>query len=75
MLIGLAYIAGGSYLAFHSQIALESLTLFAAIVFAIESILEIVTFFQFRVYAGSVWALFDGRHACDGIPFLASMAK
>lgn len=60
LLIGLVYIAGGSYLAFHMQIALDALTLFVAVIFTIESILEIVTFFQFRVYAGSVWALFDG---------------
>jgi len=60
LLIGLVYIAGGSYLAFHAQIALETLTLVIATIFSIESILEIVTFFQFRVYAGSVWALFDG---------------
>ncbi len=60
LLIGLVYIAGGSYLAFHPQIALETLTLLVAVIFTIEGILEIVTFFQFRVYAGSVWALFDG---------------
>lgn len=60
LLIGLVYIAGGSYLAFHAQISLETLTLLIATIFTIESILEIVTFFQFRSYAGSVWALFDG---------------
>ena len=60
LLIGLVYIAGGSYLAFHAQISLETLTLLIATIFTIESILETVTFFQFRSYAGSVWALFDG---------------
>ncbi len=60
LLIGLVYIAGGSYLAFHPQIALEALALLVAVIFTIESLLEIVTFFQFRDYAGSVWALFDG---------------
>jgi uncharacterized membrane protein HdeD (DUF308 family) len=60
LLIGLVYITGGSYLAFHPQIALETLALLVGVIFTIESILEFVTFFQFRVYAGSVWALFDG---------------
>ncbi len=60
LLIGLVYIAGGSYLALHPQIALETLALLVAVIFTIEGLLEIVTFFRFRVYAGSVWALFDG---------------
>jgi uncharacterized membrane protein HdeD (DUF308 family) len=60
LLIGVVYIAGGSYLAFHAQIALETLALVIAIIFTIECILEVITFFQFRDYAGSVWALFDG---------------
>ena len=57
--IGLVYIVGGCCLAFHSQIALDTLGLAIATIFVIESILEIVAFFQFRSYAGSVWALFD----------------
>ena len=60
LLIGVVYIAGGGYLVFHPQFGLEALPLFVAVIFAIESILEVVTFFQFRLYAGSVWALFDG---------------
>lgn len=60
LLIGLVYIAGGGYLAIYAQMASEALSQVIAIIFTIESILEIVTFFQFRVYAGSVWALFDG---------------
>jgi uncharacterized membrane protein HdeD (DUF308 family) len=60
LLIGLLYLTGGGYLAFHPQIALEALALLMAVIFSIEGILEIVSFFQFRSYAGSVWALFDG---------------
>jgi uncharacterized membrane protein HdeD (DUF308 family) len=60
LLIGLVYIAGGGYLAFHPQLALETLTAVLAIIFTVEGVLEIVTFFQFRVYSGSGWVLFDG---------------
>lgn len=31
-----------------------------AAVFTVESVLEIVIFFQFPIYAGSSWVLFDG---------------
>jgi len=59
LLIGLLYIAGGGYAAFHPRIAFEALGLLIASIFSVESILEFVTFFQIRPYAGSVWALFD----------------
>jgi uncharacterized membrane protein HdeD (DUF308 family) len=59
MLIGIVYVAGGGYLAFHPGLALQSLTVVLAVIFAIEGVLELVTFFQFRVYPGSGWALFD----------------
>jgi hypothetical protein len=59
MLIGLVFVGGGGYLAFHSGIALESLTLVMAIIFALEGVLEIVVFFQFRTFTGSGWVLFD----------------
>ena len=59
LLIGLIYIAGGGYVAFHPRIAIEALGLLIASIFSVESILEFVTFFQIRPYAGSVWALFD----------------
>ena len=59
-LLGALYVAGGGYLALHSQIALESFTLVMAIIFFIEGVLEIITFFQFRTFNGSGWILFDG---------------
>ena len=60
MLIGIAYVLGGLYLAFHPGLALESLTLVVAVIFVAESVLEIVVFFQFRSLPGSGWILFDG---------------
>jgi uncharacterized membrane protein HdeD (DUF308 family) len=60
VLIGLVYVAGGGYLAFHPALALESLTVVMAAIFAVEGVLEIVTFFQSRAYSGSGWVLFDG---------------
>jgi uncharacterized membrane protein HdeD (DUF308 family) len=59
-LIGIVYVVGGLYLAFHPGLALESLTLVVAAVFFAESVLEIIVFFQFRALSGSGWILFDG---------------
>jgi uncharacterized membrane protein HdeD (DUF308 family) len=59
MLVGIAYIVGGGYLAFHPGIALESLTLLVAAIFFVEGAMEIVVFFQFRGLSGSGWILFD----------------
>ena len=56
--IGLLYMAGGGY--WHSiREWLRGAGLLIASIFSFESILEFVTFFQIRPYAGSVWALFD----------------
>ena len=60
MLVGIVYVVGGVYLAFHPRLALESLTLVVAAIFFAESVLEIVLFFQFRALSGSGWILFDG---------------
>lgn len=60
MLIGVAYVIGGVYLAFHPGLTLESLTLVVATIFFAESVLEFVVFFQFRGLSGSRWILFDG---------------
>ena len=59
MLIGLVYLLGGAYLGLHPHLALESLTIVMAVIFAIEGVLELVTFFQFRGFFGSGWVLFD----------------
>jgi uncharacterized membrane protein HdeD (DUF308 family) len=60
MLIGIVYVAGGGYLAFHPAIAVESLTLVVATIFLLEGVLEIAAFFQLRGLSGSGWILFDG---------------
>ncbi|MGA8366176.1 MAG: HdeD family acid-resistance protein [Candidatus Acidiferrales bacterium] len=60
MLIGLVYVVGGGYLAFHSALAVESLTLVVAVVFFLEGVLEIAAFFQLRALPGAGWILFDG---------------
>jgi uncharacterized membrane protein HdeD (DUF308 family) len=60
MLVGIVYIVGGGYLAFHPGLALESLTLVVAAIFFFEGVMEIVVFFQFRSLPGSGWILFDG---------------
>jgi uncharacterized membrane protein HdeD (DUF308 family) len=60
MLIGIVYIIGGGYLAFHPRLALASFTLVLAVIFLFEGIMEIVVFFQFRSLRGSGWILFDG---------------
>jgi uncharacterized membrane protein HdeD (DUF308 family) len=59
-LIGIVYVIGGFYLAFHPGLALESLTLVVASVFLIEGVAEIIVFFQFHALSGSGWILFDG---------------
>ena len=60
MLLGIIYVVGGFYLAFHPGLALESLTLVVAAIFLIEGIFEIIVFFQFRALSGAGWILFDG---------------
>jgi uncharacterized membrane protein HdeD (DUF308 family) len=60
LLIGVVYILGGLYLAFHPGLALASLTLAMALMFFFEGVLETVLFFQFRTLPGSGWVLFDG---------------
>jgi uncharacterized membrane protein HdeD (DUF308 family) len=59
-LVGVAYVIGGFYLAFHPGIALESLTLLVAAIFLAEGMLQLVVFVQFRALPGSGWLLFDG---------------
>jgi uncharacterized membrane protein HdeD (DUF308 family) len=57
LLIGVVYILGGGYLALHSQIALESFTVALAVIFMLESIMEIATSFLLRMAVGSGWIL------------------
>jgi len=60
MLIGIVYVIGGGYLAFHPGLALESLTLVVAVIFFVEGVIETLVFFEFRTLPGSGWIFFDG---------------
>jgi uncharacterized membrane protein HdeD (DUF308 family) len=60
LLLGIVYVMGGGYLAFHPGIALESLTLVVAAIFFVEGVIETIVFFEFRTLPGSGWILFDG---------------
>jgi uncharacterized membrane protein HdeD (DUF308 family) len=58
-LIGIVYVVGGIFLAFHPGLTLESLTIVVAAIFLAESALEVVVFFNFRSLPGAGWILFD----------------
>lgn len=60
VLIGIAYIVGGVYLVLHPAISLISLTLLLAVVFFLEGVFELVSYFSLRALPGSGWLLFDG---------------
>jgi uncharacterized membrane protein HdeD (DUF308 family) len=60
LLIGVAYVVGGLYLAFNPGLSLEALTLVLAVIFFVEGLLRIVFFFQSRSLPGAGWILFDG---------------
>lgn len=59
MLLGIVYVVGGGYLAFHPRLALVTLTLVVAAIFLVESVLAFVVFFHIRALSGSGWILFD----------------
>jgi uncharacterized membrane protein HdeD (DUF308 family) len=58
-LIGVGYVIGGVYLAFHPGLALQALTLIVAIVLTIEGLLRAAAFFHARSVPGAGWILFD----------------
>jgi len=60
MLIGIIYVIGGGYLALHPKIALETFTVVLAVIFLLEGIMEVVTYFMLRIYSGSAWILVHG---------------
>jgi uncharacterized membrane protein HdeD (DUF308 family) len=60
LLIGAAYAIGGVYFFLHPGLGLLSLTLVLALVFFIEGVFRIVSWFAFRHIPGAGWALFDG---------------
>jgi uncharacterized membrane protein HdeD (DUF308 family) len=59
-LVGIVYVAGGLYLAFHSQIGLVSLTLVLAIILSVEGVMQVLAYFSLRSLPGSGWVLSDG---------------
>jgi uncharacterized membrane protein HdeD (DUF308 family) len=59
-LLGIVYIIGGIWLFMHPVIGLISFTFVLGIMFVIEGILALISFFSFRKTAGSGWLLFDG---------------
>lgn len=59
MLIGVAYIVGGTYLLKNPSMALVSFTLMLAAILIAEGVFQLITFFQLRVLPGSGWILCD----------------
>jgi uncharacterized membrane protein HdeD (DUF308 family) len=60
LLVGLAYLAFGTYLIFRPLLGVASLTLVLAALFVIEGILNIIMYFRMRPLHGSLWVLIDG---------------
>lgn len=60
LLIGGAYLIAGVYLLVHPKLSLISITLFLAVLFLVEGIFHIATYFQIRKSPGAGWLLFDG---------------
>jgi uncharacterized membrane protein HdeD (DUF308 family) len=60
LLVGCAYLIAGVYLVLHPTLSLVSLTLALAVLFFVEGIFHIVTWFQVRSAPGAGWLLFDG---------------
>ena len=60
LLVSLAYIFAGGYMALHPLIGAATLTLLLASFFLVEGVLEIAAFFQMRRHGGAGWMLFDG---------------
>jgi uncharacterized membrane protein HdeD (DUF308 family) len=60
LLVGGAYLIAGVYLLMHPRLSLVSLTLALAVLFFVEGVFHLVTYFQIRKAPGSGWLLFDG---------------
>lgn len=59
LLVGGAYLIAGVYLLVHPKASLVSLTLALAILFFVEGIFHLVTYFQIRNAPGAIWLLLD----------------
>src|ERR1700678_4181665 len=60
LLVGCAYLLAGVYLLLNPKLSLVSLTLALAVLFFVEGIFHIATYFQVRSAPGSGWLLFVG---------------
>ena len=60
LLVSIAYIFAGGYMAFHPLIGVATLTLLLTSFFLVEGVLEIAAFFQVRRHGGAGWMLLDG---------------
>jgi uncharacterized membrane protein HdeD (DUF308 family) len=60
LLVGGAYLVAGVYLLMHPKLSLVSLTFALAILFFVEGVFHLVTYFNVRNAPGSGWLLFDG---------------
>lgn len=60
LLVGCIYLIAGAYIFLHARLSLVSITLFLAILFLVEGIFHLATYFQLRKAPGSGWLLFDG---------------
>ena len=60
LLVGCAYLLAGVYLLVHPKLSLVSLTLALAVLFFVEGVFHIVTYFNVRNLPGAGWLLFDG---------------
>jgi len=60
LLIGIVYVVGGAYLAFHPRLSLVSLTLVLAVILFAEGLMQIFAYFSLRLLPGSRWILIDG---------------
>ena len=60
LLVSIAYIFAGGYMAFHPLIGVATLTLLLTSFFLVEGVLEIAAFFQVRGHGGAGLMLLDG---------------
>jgi uncharacterized membrane protein HdeD (DUF308 family) len=54
LLVGCAYVVAGVYLLVHPKLSLVSLTLALAVLFLVEGVFHLITYFQLRRVAGFV---------------------
>jgi uncharacterized membrane protein HdeD (DUF308 family) len=57
VLIGIVYIVGGFYSLTHPLLALGTMTLLLGVIFVMEAVFELITYFRLRSEGGSGWLL------------------